>query len=294
MGFALGWIAFALAGVGAAPHSERDVAPIAYTVRVVEAEGVGWREAVFTRLKPVTRQGAATVWTLPMTRRIVFWRRYSRTPLPGSFKPRASLSFPGVPATVSSRHNQQMVTQAAWNGDEMAPRRRLGGSSRRLAYDHGGAEARPGNPGETRPRGYGDPRHPPGEVNRKNESDARAHPRKCRPSPRFSRASAKPPASSRPAMRRTMRRAARSSAMRLRSLPIYFQKPPAGRDRDSRDRKPGSAGRMADSAWRIPARELGGEHRCRPERQGRRERAPGIFGAEEVLLTNAIDRRANR
>ena len=32
---------------------------------MVETEGVGWREAVVTHLKPVTRQGAATVWTLP-------------------------------------------------------------------------------------------------------------------------------------------------------------------------------------------------------------------------------------
>ena len=40
-------------------------AQITYTVRMVEAEGVGWREGVFTRLKPVTRQGAATVWTVP-------------------------------------------------------------------------------------------------------------------------------------------------------------------------------------------------------------------------------------
>ncbi len=61
MGVALGWVAFALAGVAAAPHPGRQTEQITYTVRYVEAEGLGWRGAVFTRLKPVSRQGAATV-----------------------------------------------------------------------------------------------------------------------------------------------------------------------------------------------------------------------------------------
>ena len=47
------------------PHPGHPADEITYTVRYVEAEGVGWREAVFGRLKPVARQGAATVWTLP-------------------------------------------------------------------------------------------------------------------------------------------------------------------------------------------------------------------------------------
>ena len=63
MGLALGWIAVALAGVAGAPRAERGNVAIAYTVRIVETEGLGWREAVLTRLTPVTRQGAATVWT---------------------------------------------------------------------------------------------------------------------------------------------------------------------------------------------------------------------------------------
>ena len=54
-----------LAGATGAPPAEQNAAPISYTVRMVEAEGVGWRESVMSQLKPVTRQGAATVWTLP-------------------------------------------------------------------------------------------------------------------------------------------------------------------------------------------------------------------------------------
>ena len=37
---------------------------ITYTVRYVRSKGLGWRGAVFTRLKPVFRQGAATVYTV--------------------------------------------------------------------------------------------------------------------------------------------------------------------------------------------------------------------------------------
>ena len=65
MGVALGWLAFALTGVAAAPPSDRENVEITYTVRMVETEGLGSREGVLPRLKPVTRQGAATIWTLP-------------------------------------------------------------------------------------------------------------------------------------------------------------------------------------------------------------------------------------
>ena len=67
MGVALGWMALALAAVSGTPDSGRGGVPIRYTVRYMEAEGVEWREAVFARLTPVTRQGSATVWTAPRT-----------------------------------------------------------------------------------------------------------------------------------------------------------------------------------------------------------------------------------
>ena len=65
MGIALGWVALLVTGVVGAPTAERDTAQISYTVRMVEANGVGWRGAVLPQLKPVARQGAATIWTLP-------------------------------------------------------------------------------------------------------------------------------------------------------------------------------------------------------------------------------------
>ena len=64
MGISLGWIALLLGVTGAQP-ADKNAAQITYTVRMVEAEGVGWRASVMSQLKPVTRQGSATVWTLP-------------------------------------------------------------------------------------------------------------------------------------------------------------------------------------------------------------------------------------
>jgi len=82
---------------------------------------VGWREAVFTRLKPVTRQGAATVWTLShdATKRLL--NEVSKNPATHVLEAPKVTSFDGAPATIFFRRNQKLVTQVAWNGDEVAP-----------------------------------------------------------------------------------------------------------------------------------------------------------------------------
>jgi hypothetical protein len=121
MKFALGWIVCALAGVGAAPQVESSAAQIAYTVRVVEAEGVCWREAVFTRLKPVTRQGAATVWTVTRDTTDRLLAEVLKNPTARILQAPRVTTFAGVPASISSRRNQQLVTLANWDGDEARP-----------------------------------------------------------------------------------------------------------------------------------------------------------------------------
>jgi hypothetical protein len=117
MGVALGWVAFALVGVGAAPHAERDQKQLTYTVRMVEADGVGWREAVFSRLKPVTRQGSATVWTVSrdtMTKLVENLAKCSSTKI---FQAPKVTAFTGVPATIQCRRlNRPLFTQVAWDG----------------------------------------------------------------------------------------------------------------------------------------------------------------------------------
>ncbi len=118
MGLALGWMAIALAGLAGTPQTERTNGPIRYTVRFVEADGLGWREGVFTRLTPVSRQGAATIWTAP--RAVMPKLLESATKDSGSngwMSPIMS-ARPGAPVHFAIRKNQQLVTQVAWNGDD--------------------------------------------------------------------------------------------------------------------------------------------------------------------------------
>jgi hypothetical protein len=113
-------MALALAAVSAAPESGRGGVPIKYTVRFVEAEGLGWRDAVFTRLTPVTRQGAATVWTAPadVAKRLV--AHTTKSPGAHLLQAPAVTAWSGAPAHIATRSNRRLVTQVAWNGDEHA------------------------------------------------------------------------------------------------------------------------------------------------------------------------------
>jgi hypothetical protein len=117
MGVALGWMALALALVGA-PDAGRGGVPIKYTVRFLEVEGLGWRDAVFTRLTPVARQGAATVWTAPadVAKRMVACA--AKSPAPHMIQSPAVTAWPGAPAHITTRANRQLVTQVSWNGDD--------------------------------------------------------------------------------------------------------------------------------------------------------------------------------
>jgi hypothetical protein len=121
MGVALGWVAFALAGVAAAPHPGPRIEQITYTVRYVEAEGLGWREAVFTRLKPVSRQGAATVWTVPRDATTRLLEQITKNPAGTILQAPKVTAFSGAAASIHSRSNRKLVTQVAWNGDEPRP-----------------------------------------------------------------------------------------------------------------------------------------------------------------------------
>jgi hypothetical protein len=121
MGVALGWIAFALAGVAAAPHPGHQPEQIIYTVRYIQAEGLGWREAVFTRLKPVSRQGAATVWTVPQDATTRLLEQVTMSPAGTILQAPRLTAFSGATASIHSRSSRKLVTQAAWNGDDHVP-----------------------------------------------------------------------------------------------------------------------------------------------------------------------------
>src|SRR5262249_15995743 len=118
MAAALGWIVLAFAGVGDAPRVERENAAIGYTVRFVETEGLGWRESVFTRLTPVTRQGSATIWTAPRDGKQRLGTPATKPPTAHILAAPKVTARPGAPAHVSTRTNRQLVTQVAWTGDD--------------------------------------------------------------------------------------------------------------------------------------------------------------------------------
>ncbi len=121
MGFALGWIAVTLAGMSGATPNLAGAAPISYTVRMVEAQGIGWREGVMAHLKPVTRQGATTVWTMPAHAVTTLFKDVEKNPACQVMQAPRVTSFGGVPATIQCRANQELITQVSWNGDEIAP-----------------------------------------------------------------------------------------------------------------------------------------------------------------------------
>jgi len=88
---------------------------------MVESQGLGWREAVYSRLKPVTRQGAATVWTIPDDASTRLLSHLTKDPAARIIQAPRVTSFSGAAATIQCRSNARLVTQAAWNGEEPAP-----------------------------------------------------------------------------------------------------------------------------------------------------------------------------
>jgi hypothetical protein len=121
MGFALGWIAVALAGMAGATPAEAGGAPISYTVRMVETQGMAWREGVMTHLKPVTRQGATTVWTMPAHNMTKLVSEAQHDPACRVIDGPRVIAFSGATATIHCRANRDLVTKVSWTGDEIAP-----------------------------------------------------------------------------------------------------------------------------------------------------------------------------
>jgi hypothetical protein len=119
MGVALGWLALALTGVGAAPPADREHAQITYTVRMVETEGVDWREAVLPQLKPVARQGGATVWTLPQDAITPLLNAACKNAAGTVTQAPKVAASSGTAATFQCRSNRHFVTQTAWKGAEL-------------------------------------------------------------------------------------------------------------------------------------------------------------------------------
>jgi hypothetical protein len=121
MAITLGWVALLLAGATGAAPVEENAVPISYTVRMVEADGVQWRASVISHLKPVSRQGSATVWALPKGASksliLAISRDASGAAAPGS----RVTALSGAPATIESCENRTFITQAVWNKLQSTP-----------------------------------------------------------------------------------------------------------------------------------------------------------------------------
>ncbi len=118
MGISIGWVALLLGVTGAQP-ADKNAAQITYTVRMIEAEGVGWRASVMSQLKPVTRQGSATIWTLPARASTLLIKEFEKdSAVTLSTAASRVVAFSGVPATIQVRENRKFVTKVSWNGDE--------------------------------------------------------------------------------------------------------------------------------------------------------------------------------
>ena len=120
MGISLGWVALLLAGTAGAPPADKPAAPILYSVKMVEAEGVGWRSSVMSQLKPVAHQGAATVWTLPRNASKAVIQQISKSPAGAVVQGPHAMALGGMPATIQFRQTRKFVTQVAWKGEETA------------------------------------------------------------------------------------------------------------------------------------------------------------------------------
>jgi hypothetical protein len=87
---------------------------------MVDTEGIGWREAIYTQLKPVTRQRAATVWTVSRDGMKQLVTELTKNPATQSLQSPKVTSFNGVPATIQHRNKREFVSQVAWNGEKTA------------------------------------------------------------------------------------------------------------------------------------------------------------------------------
>jgi hypothetical protein len=117
MGVALGWVSLLVA---VAAPTELDRAQISYTVRMVEASGLGWRGALSTHLKHVTRQGAATIWTLPKSasKSLIESLAANRSG-PVVQGPRVT-AVSGDPVGMQDRAIRRLMTRVAWDSGHPA------------------------------------------------------------------------------------------------------------------------------------------------------------------------------
>jgi hypothetical protein len=118
MGSALGWLLIALAGTAAAPPADQNHGEITYTVQYIETQGLSWRQAMVTQLKPVARQGAATIWTAPQAAAKRLVNQVTEGHAGKILQTPKVTALNGGSVHISSRSDRSLVTQVAWGGED--------------------------------------------------------------------------------------------------------------------------------------------------------------------------------
>ena len=116
MGISIGWIALLLGVTGAQP-ADKNAAQITYTVRMVEAEGIGWRH----RDVPAQAGDPSGIGDCMDPASGCKQPAHRRNSIRPGRHPRSAASrvvaFSGVPAAIQVRENRKFVTKVSWNGD---------------------------------------------------------------------------------------------------------------------------------------------------------------------------------
>src|SRR5436309_3359148 len=105
MSITMGWLAVALAALACAPPTKPVGPDIVYQYRIVEMHGLQWRAQAGAGLKPITTQGAVSVWTAPAS----FLKSLPAGTAKESFATLRVAAPSMVPAHVTTRKNQALV-----------------------------------------------------------------------------------------------------------------------------------------------------------------------------------------
>jgi hypothetical protein len=117
MRIALGLLAVSLLGAGGSSETAPSPQTLSYQIRLVDVRGVGWRADVHSQMEAVTRQGGATVWTVPKEAAARLLKTASGDPKTTVLMAPKVTAFAGQPAHVSTRTNRAYVADVERHAD---------------------------------------------------------------------------------------------------------------------------------------------------------------------------------
>src|SRR5262245_28442247 len=107
---ALGFLALTLFGADGSPNGA--ARPVQFRVKLMEMDGLSWRETLYSKLHAVTRQQACAVWTCDRETAQALAEKSTRV----LFSPQL-LAEPGVAAQYSQKATRRVVSQLTRHAD---------------------------------------------------------------------------------------------------------------------------------------------------------------------------------